>query len=120
MPRNLYDYWVMIKYNLRIPLPIRNHFHKGKRIRCFEYWFCKSCHSIFFNEEWNNKANKHKRLCELENRCPHCNSESITASTESAKAIIEKQSIIDIIELIAIQDQEIKRIEARIHQKNAN
>lgn len=113
MGRELNDYWVLIKYHLKLPFPLKNHFYKGKRIRALANWFCKDCHTIFFNDEWNNITNKNTTLSKLKNICPHCKSKRIVASTELSKAIIDKKSIEDIIQLVAIEDEENKQIANR-------
>lgn len=119
MARKFYDYWVLFKYNLRIPLPLKNHYYKGKRIKEFEIWFCKNCCIIFWNKDWNNKENRHIPISKLKNICPNCGSKRITCSKELAKAIIEKQSTEYIIKLVASLDEENRLIEERIKARKA-
>lgn len=90
------DIWLAIKYYLRIPLPIRNHYYKWHRISMKSNYFCKKCHSVFHLKPWK----KFKKINPMDMKCPNCKSESIIWSTNVFEAIINKQSGNELMEII--------------------
>jgi len=83
----LFDVYVKFKIIFHIPLPLRNHFYKGRRISFRKKWLCKSCLMSFDLIPW--KAIEKTKLSETV--CPNCNSESIHWSTELFKAQVDRK-----------------------------
>lgn len=88
--------WIKLKILFNLPLPIRNHFYKGRRLTFSKHWFCKSCYNVFDLKPWS----KYKKLSFSDLCCPICSSKSFYSGTEISKAIIDKKSTADILEII--------------------
>ncbi|MFO7864778.1 MAG: hypothetical protein R6U85_12305 [Salinivirgaceae bacterium] len=111
MTRNIYDYWVLIKIKLWLPLPLKHHFHGRRKIKPFEHWYCKKCQTIFFNDGWYQKKNKHLVPARIPIHCPNCDSSNVTGSTNLAKAILANKSIDSIKKLVAEEEHENHNIQ---------
>lgn len=77
-----------------------------RRTRSIEYWFCKNCKKQFKLSPWNI----YKKVAIIDLCCPICNSKSIVHSTSLTKAIIEKQSTKELLNVIAVDDLKMKKL----------
>jgi len=84
------------KATFNIPLPLKNHFYKGKRISFKTNWFCKSCEKSFNLIPWN----KYKIKPMNSIVCPYCGSKSIYHSDELVKAQIDKVQTNELLNII--------------------
>jgi hypothetical protein len=71
------------KFQLGLPIPIKNHFYKGKRLSYYKHWYCTDCHSTFNFKDKTKFFDMH---------CPCCQSDAMWKSTTLAKAIIDRKS----------------------------
>lgn len=88
--------WIKLKILFNLPLPIRNHFYKGRQLTYSKHWFCKSCYNVFDLKPWS----KYKKITFSDLCCPICSSKSIYSGDDIAKAIIDKKSTADILKII--------------------
>jgi hypothetical protein len=74
-----------------------------RRTNSIKYWFCKNCNNPFKLLPWN----VYKNIPITDLCCPICNSKSIVHSTSLTKAIIEKQSTHELLNIIKTDEQRI-------------
>lgn len=73
------------------------------RINSLKYGFCKDC-STPFEIDFSKKI-AIKDLC-----CPNCSSHSIVSSTSLTKAISENRPLNELLDVVAKDDFEMKRV----------
>jgi len=102
-----YIYYIRFKVFFHIPLPLENHFYKWKRISIRKKWFCIACLNTFDLKPWSKY--KDKPFSQI--KCPNCNSDQIAWDDYLFRAIVDKKSneeIIDIMKERNINYQSVK------------
>jgi|GEM_PF-2930919 len=86
------------KFGISFPIPIRNHFYKGRRLSFYKHWFCKTCYHVF-----NLHPKRfYKKLKMSVIKCPKCSSSDIVHGTYISQAIIDKKTPKEILDIIEI------------------
>ncbi len=87
------------KFGISLPIPLRNHFYKGKSLSFKYHWLCKDCSTIFNLTPYN----KYKGIFLSDLCCPTCASKNVYHGHSLAKAIIDgkpTEELYRVIELI--------------------
>lgn len=87
-----------VEFGKGLTIPIKNQFYKGKRLTFRYYWFCSECHNTF-----NLLPKKKYRMLNMSGiNCPICHSNRVYHGPEISKAIIDKRSVKEILEIIEL------------------
>lgn len=88
---DLQNLWILTKYRLGLPFPIRNHFYKGRRIDVFKALYCTCCNRFFAVDKEHRKVEM-RELC-----CPRCRTQHYIGSVELFKAMVDRKPLSDVL-----------------------
>ena len=103
--------FLQVKTGYSLPVPLKNHFYKGKRLSFKKRWFCLNCNLSF------NLPEKNMPLIDIV--CSHCSSNNVTSGTAVSKALIDGKSVAEIRKIIDRNNKIWEKIE-NARRNNSN